>query len=84
MLNSQIQQQETKSFSFIHASDLHLGSHQYRNEERATDFIDALKQILYLARFHGVDFILLGGDIFNSLEILPGKLTEIVFYSNKI
>ena len=67
-----------REFSFIHASDLHLGSHQYRNEERTNDFIDALKQILDLAKIHQVDFILLGGDVFNALEILPGKLMEII------
>jgi DNA repair exonuclease SbcCD nuclease subunit len=67
-----------REFSFIHASDLHLGSHQYRNEERTNDFIDALKQILDLAKVHKVDFILLGGDVFNALEMLPGKLMEII------
>ena len=68
----------SREFSFIHASDLHLGSHQYRNEERTNDFIDALKQILDLAKVHQVDFILLGGDVFNALEMLPGKLMEII------
>ena len=68
----------SREFSFIHASDLHLGSHQYRNEERTNDFIDALKQILDLAKIHRVDFILLGGDVFNALEMLPGKLMEII------
>jgi DNA repair exonuclease SbcCD nuclease subunit len=63
---------------FIHASDLHLGSHQYRSEERAKDFILALKQILDLAINHRVSFIILGGDVFTSLEILPVHLTEIV------
>ncbi|TFG19415.1 MAG: hypothetical protein EU533_06820 [Promethearchaeota archaeon] len=63
---------------FIHASDLHLGSHQYRSEERAKDFIRAFKQILELAIKHQVSFIILGGDVFTSLEILPVHLTEIV------
>jgi exonuclease SbcD len=63
---------------FIHASDLHLGSHQYRSEERAKDFTLALKQILDLAIIHEVAFIILGGDVFTSLEILPVHLTEIV------
>jgi len=63
---------------FIHASDIHLGSHQYRNEYRAKDFIDAFEEILTTAIFHEVDFILLGGDVFTSLEILPGMLTRII------
>ena len=63
---------------FIHASDLHLGSHQYRSEERAKDFTLALKQILDLAINYQVSFIILGGDVFTSLEILPLHLTKIV------
>ena len=63
---------------FIHASDLHLGSHQYRSEERAKDFTLTLKKILNLAITNQVSFILLGGDVFTSLEILPVHLTEIV------
>ena len=63
---------------FIHASDIHLGSHQYRNEDRANDFINAFEEILTNAVLHQVDFILLGGDVFTSLEMLPGKLTRVV------
>lgn len=63
---------------FIHASDIHLGSHQYRSDDRADDFIGALQEILQLSIQHKADFILLGGDVFTSLEMLPGKLTNIV------
>jgi len=63
---------------FIHASDIHLGSHQYRNEYRADDFIRAFQEILYLSITHQVDFIILGGDVFTSLEMLPGKLIKII------
>ncbi len=63
---------------FIHASDIHLGSHQYRNEDRANDFINAFDEILTIGVLHQVDFILLGGDVFTSLEILPGMLTRII------
>ena len=66
------------SVKFIHASDIHLGAAQYRNEYRAGDFIQAFQEILELAITHHVDFIILGGDVFTSLEILPGKLTRIV------
>ncbi|TFG13406.1 MAG: DNA repair exonuclease [Promethearchaeota archaeon] len=66
------------SFRFIHASDLHLGCDQYRNNYRSDDFIRAFEEILKLAIHHMVDFILLGGDIFTSLEILPEKLNRIV------
>ena len=63
---------------FIHTSDIHLGSHQYRNEDRANDFINAFEEILTTAILHQVDFILLGGDVFTSLEMLPGMLTRVV------
>ncbi|MFX1502035.1 MAG: exonuclease SbcCD subunit D, partial [Promethearchaeota archaeon] len=63
---------------FIHASDIHLGSQQYRNEYRADDFIRAFEEILELGIINNVDFILLGGDVFTSLEMLPGKLIKIV------
>ena len=67
-----------ESVKFIHASDIHLGAVQYRNEHRSNDFIQAFQEILELAIIHQVNFILLAGDIFTSLEILPGKLTKIV------
>lgn len=66
------------SVKFIHASDIHLGSHQYRNQNRANDFISAFREIIALSIEHSVDFIILGGDVFTSLEMLPGKLLEII------
>ncbi len=72
------QKEGTSLIKFIHASDIHLGSHQYRNEDRANDFISAFEEILTTAVLHQVDFILLGGDVFTSLEMLPGKLTRVV------
>jgi len=66
------------SVKFIHASDIHLGAAQYRSEYRSDDFIQAFQEILELAIINHVDFIILGGDVFTSLEILPGKLTRIV------
>ena len=62
---------------FIHASDIHLGSNQYGKSLRSDDFINALKEILDHAIENSVDFILLGGDVFNSLEMLPSKMTNI-------
>jgi DNA repair exonuclease SbcCD nuclease subunit len=70
--------QENNLVRFIHASDIHLGSHQYRNDIRANDFIRAFEEILFHAVLNKVDFILLGGDVFTSLELLPGKLNEII------
>ncbi len=66
------------NFSFIHASDIHLGSNQFWNIYRSYDFIRVFHEILDLGIFHQVDFILLGGDVFTSLEVLPENLTKIV------
>lgn len=63
---------------FLHASDLHLGRFQYRNQARANDFIVAFEKLLILARSQKVDFILLGGDVFNSLELMPGIFTLLI------
>lgn len=63
---------------FIHASDIHLGCQQYRNQHRADDFLRAFKEILALAMESNVDFIILGGDVFTSLEMLPGMLLKII------
>jgi len=73
-----IEESESRITRFIHASDIHLGSHQYRNDNRANDFILSFEEILSKAITYQVDFILLGGDVFTSLEMLPGKLTTIV------
>ena len=67
-----------KSVKFIHASDIHLGAAQYRNEYRSNDFIQAFQDILELSITNHADFIILGGDVFTSLEALPGMLTKIV------
>lgn len=67
-----------KSVKFIHASDIHIGHAQYKSEYRSNDFLRVFKEILNLSIKHSVDFIILGGDVFTSLEILPGKLTKII------
>jgi DNA repair exonuclease SbcCD nuclease subunit len=63
---------------FIHASDLHLGSKQFYNPVRADDFLFAFEQILTIAKESSVDFILFGGDVFDTLDILPHTLTRII------
>ncbi len=74
---TKFQKNSNKSVSFIHVSDIHLGCQQYRNYFRSNDFINAFEEILSLAIINKVDFILLGGDIFTSLDILPEKLNKI-------
>ncbi|MFX0071139.1 MAG: exonuclease SbcCD subunit D [Candidatus Hermodarchaeota archaeon] len=74
---------DNKSFKFIHASDIHIGSYQFWNDNRAEDFIRAFCEILCLAIQHRVDFIILGGDVFTSLEILPEKLNRVITILNQ-
>ena len=54
----EIKVQSKENTTFIHASDIHLGSHQYRNEYRANDFIRAFQEILNLSISSKADFIL--------------------------
>ncbi|MBD3341262.1 MAG: hypothetical protein GF353_19300 [Candidatus Lokiarchaeota archaeon] len=63
---------------FIHASDIHLGSYQFRNQIRSDDFLHAFNQILEFAISRQVDFIIMSGDVFTSLEILPEKMIRII------
>ncbi|MBN2156182.1 MAG: metallophosphoesterase [Candidatus Lokiarchaeota archaeon] len=63
---------------FVHASDLHLGKAQFSNCYRAMDYINAFKQLLDVARDEIVDFVLLGGDVFNSIDILPFYFSQIL------
>ncbi|MFX0134150.1 MAG: exonuclease SbcCD subunit D [Candidatus Hodarchaeota archaeon] len=72
------QKNNNNSVSFIHASDIHFGCQQYRNYYRSNDFIHAFEEILSFAVVHKVDFILLCGDVFTSLDILPEKMNKIV------
>ena len=72
------QQEEKSSIKFIHASDIHLGCQQHQNVYRSDDFIRIFQEILDLAKKYEVDFVLLGGDVFTSVDILPEKLIKIV------
>ncbi|MHA1518714.1 MAG: metallophosphoesterase family protein [Promethearchaeota archaeon] len=64
--------------SFLHASDLHLGASQYVNPTLSQDYLFALKQILQMALDKRVNFVLLGGDIFTSRDILPSIFNKTV------
>lgn len=66
-----------ETMKFIHASDIHLGAAQYQNEYRSEDFIRVFQEILFVAIKFNTDFIILGGDVFTSLEMMPGNLTKI-------
>jgi exonuclease SbcD len=54
-----------KAFSFIHASDLHLGYAQYGLEARRQDFDNAFREIVEKAIELKPDFMIIAGDLFH-------------------
>lgn len=56
---------------FIHAADIHLGHGQFDKNERSQDFLDGFEYILNSAKAKRAEFILLCGDVFDSLELIP-------------
>ena len=54
-----------KAFSFVHASDLHLGYAQYGLEVRRQDFDDALAELVDKTIELKPDFIIIAGDLFH-------------------
>ena len=62
---------------FTHASDLHLGRYQYTNPVRANDYFEAFQNLL--SNSLDVDFVLLAGDVFNSIDLLPYYFSKAVY-----
>ena len=54
-----------KAFSFIHASDLHLGYAQYGLEDRRKDFDNAFAEIVEKTIELKPDFMIIAGDLFH-------------------
>lgn len=63
---------------FVHASDLHIGRFQYTNPIRAMDYIDAFHCLLDNIMRNSTDFVLLAGDVFNSIDLLPFYFSQVV------
>jgi len=62
-----------KAFSFIHASDLHLGYAQYGLEARRQDFDNAFREIVEKAIELKPDFMIIAGDLFHHAR--PSNVT---------
>jgi exonuclease SbcD len=62
-----------KAFSFVHASDLHLGYAQYGLEARLRDFDNAFKEIVDKTIELKSDFIIIAGDLFHHAR--PSNVT---------
>lgn len=63
---------------FLHVSDLHLGYQQYNHKERFNDFGHAFLYIVDQAVSEQVDFVVLGGDLFQKRAIDPPTLIQAV------
>jgi exonuclease SbcD len=62
-----------KAFSFVHASDLHLGYSQYGLEARRQDFDNAFAEIVEKTIALKPDFIIIAGDLFHQAR--PSNVT---------
>ncbi|MEL6815313.1 MAG: DNA repair exonuclease [Cyanobacteria bacterium J06598_3] len=62
---------------FIHISDIHLGFDRYESKLRTLDFFYALKDVLEkYAVGESVDFVIIGGDLFEHRNIKPAILNQ--------
>ncbi|MGC1306130.1 MAG: exonuclease SbcCD subunit D [Phormidesmis sp.] len=62
---------------FLHISDIHLGFDRYESKERTLDFFYALKDVLEkYAIAESVDFVIVGGDLFEHRSIKPAILNQ--------
>jgi DNA repair exonuclease SbcCD nuclease subunit len=62
-----------KPFSFVHASDLHLGYAQYGLEARRQDFDDAFSELVDRTIGLKPDFMIIAGDLFHQAR--PSNVT---------
>jgi exonuclease SbcD len=61
---------------FLHFSDVHLGYQQYNHKERFNDFGRAFLHVVDQAVAERVDFVILGGDLFQKRAIDPPTLVQ--------
>lgn len=62
---------------FLHISDIHLGFDRYDSKERTVDFFYALQDVLQkYAIDESVDFVIVGGDLFEHRNIKPAILNH--------
>ena len=62
---------------FLHISDIHLGFDRYDSKARSLDFFYALQDVLQkYAIDESVDFVIVGGDLFEHRNIKPGVLNQ--------
>ena len=62
---------------FLHISDIHLGFDRYDSPERTLDFFHSLRDVFEkYAVGESVDFVIIGGDLFEHRNIKPAILNH--------
>ncbi|MGB3291874.1 MAG: exonuclease SbcCD subunit D [Phormidesmis sp.] len=62
---------------FLHISDIHLGFDRYDSKQRTLDFFYALQDVFTkYAIGESVDFVIIGGDLFEHRNIKPAILNQ--------
>lgn len=62
---------------FLHISDIHLGFDRYDSKQRTLDFFYALQDVFAkYAVGESVDFVIIGGDLFEHRNIKPAILNQ--------
>ena len=62
---------------FLHISDIHLGFDRYDSKQRTLDFFYALQDVFAkYAVGEAVDFVIIGGDLFEHRNIKPAILNQ--------
>ena len=69
-------------FKILLATDIHLG-HKYENIIRSNDTFDTFDEILEIAKNEKVDFVLLGGDLFDVNEPSLGIMNQAISILSK-
>jgi DNA repair exonuclease SbcCD nuclease subunit len=67
-----------RSFSFIHAADLHLGYAQYNLEARREDFDKAFQELVNKSLELKPNFLIIAGDIFQQARPLNSTLESVI------
>ena len=69
-------------FKILLATDIHLG-HKYDNIIRSNDTFDTFDEIFEIAKKEKVDFVLLGGDLFDVNEPNIGIMNQAIAILSK-
>ncbi|MCK8827821.1 metallophosphoesterase family protein [Natroniella acetigena] len=67
----------SNNLKLIHFSDAHIGHRQYGLKKRRDDMYMTLRRTIYDAVNSGIDFAVLGGDLFHNRNVKPKTLSDV-------